>query len=60
MGVSTCKGMKEGNRFEGSMTVGLWANDGRTGNQVKEVRQALTEEGKLSQDMCLLAPFTRQ
>ena len=42
------------------MTVGLWANDGRTGSQVKEIRQPLTEEGKLSKDVCLLTPFTHQ
>ena len=46
--------------MEGSMTVGLWANDGRTGSQVKEIRQPLTEEGKLSNDVGLLIPFTHQ
>lgn len=48
------------NRFKGSVTIGLWINDGRIGNQVNEIRQALIEESQISKDMCLLTPSTHQ
>lgn len=40
-----CKGVKEGNRSEGSRTVGLPANDSTTGNLGTNIRLTSTEEG---------------